>query len=163
MNRSRLRSFLLLGIVCLAGTGYLGTGWLSALGLDLECLAGGQEVRQERVRQAKLYHRGEVTASRIQAKRGVVEQLLHHELTLFEAAAWFRYFNENPPDCQDDYRKNWPGRSDGEKVCRQVINWVYTDLFHDVSPSRAEEEKDRLERILEEHLKEHQTVELLRP
>jgi hypothetical protein len=160
MNGSRLLSFLLLGVVALAASGYMEPRWLRALGIDLEGLTGGQEVRAERARQATLQRKSEITAYRIQAKRGVVEQLVRQELTLFEAAAWFRFFNENPADYQDDYRRAWPGRCDGEKVCRQVIHWVYTDLYGGPPSSRAEAEKDRLEQVLEDYLKEHRTVEL---
>jgi hypothetical protein len=162
MIGSRLVSALLLGIACLAGISYSRPEWWSALGFDRNSHLERDDCA-ERTRTQKLQRRGEVSARRIEVKRGIVDQMLRSELTLFEAAAWFRYLNENPADCQDDYRKAWPGRSDGEKLCRQVINWVYTELYHQISPSRAEEERDRLEQILDKHLAEHGTVELPRP
>ena len=54
------------------------------------------------------------------ARNQVVDRLLEGELTLIQAAAWFRYLNENPPRLASDYRGQWPGDSDGEKLCRVI-------------------------------------------
>jgi hypothetical protein len=85
---------------------------------------------------------------RIDWKNSVADRLVDGELTLAEAAAWFRYLNENPPHFQTEYRSVWPGDSDGEKLCRQVIGWVRARLY----PTRPASEIEVLTIRLEEQL-----------
>jgi hypothetical protein len=98
---------------------------------------------------------GQVVQDRIKGKIKVIDRLLAGELTLLEAAAWFRHLNDNPPEAPLDYRTHWPGGSDGEKLCRQVIYWVRMRR----SPE-AEGSAERLERELEELLAAGSEVEL---
>ncbi len=63
-------------------------------------------------------------ARRIRARISVAEQLLAGEMTLAEAAAAFRMLNTLPPKLAQEQWRALPGRSDGEKVCRQVILWA---------------------------------------
>jgi hypothetical protein len=64
---------------------------------------------------------------RIRARVVVVERLLERELSLVQAAARFRQLNDNVPEFQVILRR-WPGKSDGERLCRQVLGWVCTHL-----------------------------------
>ena len=66
----------------------------------------------------------EIVHERIKAKNRVVARLLAKEISLLEAAAWFRYLNDNPPERPCDFRRMMPGASDGEKACRQVVEWA---------------------------------------
>src|SRR3954454_3724791 len=64
-----------------------------------------------------------ILQNRIEARFAITDRLLAGEMTLPEAAAWFRYLNNSPPRFASPYHQ-WPGASEGEKLCRQVIHWV---------------------------------------
>jgi hypothetical protein len=75
-------------------------------------------------REARLERQLRVARRRSDAKDRVVRRLLAGWLTLPQAAALFGRLNERPEDCpgQDGYL--WPGASQEEKLCRQVIAWA---------------------------------------
>jgi hypothetical protein len=114
----------------------------------------GQESGETRRRDGEVYRR------RIVAKEGVIEALLEGRLTLLQAARWFQLLNEQPANCPDDYRDFFPGRSDGEKLCRQVLCWARPRL-EEGPPSRAQALMAQLEAELEEHLCAHDGTVLL--
>jgi hypothetical protein len=89
-----------------------------------------------------------VLQRRIDWKNAVADRLVDGELTLAEAAAWFGYLNDNPPQHPTNYRSVWPGDSDGEKLCRHVIAWVEARLY----PSRTPSEIDLIVNRLEEQM-----------
>ena len=64
--------------------------------------------------------------ARVEAKTAVIDRLLSGEVSLLEAAAWFRQLNDSPPEYPSDFRERCPGDGDGEKACRQVITWLET-------------------------------------
>src|SRR5260370_29933598 len=80
----------------------------------------------------------EVLRRRGLARERVVDRLLEGEMSLPQAAAWFRYLNDNPREYRLNYRELWPGNSDGEKLCRQVIQWVKNHLHHRGKESQTE-------------------------
>jgi hypothetical protein len=82
----------------------------------------------ERQRLERLEAQDGIAVRRMAVKNGVVRQLLAGELTLAEAAAWFKYLNEHPADCQDDYRARFPCPTAEESACRQVISWAHAEL-----------------------------------
>jgi hypothetical protein len=100
-----------------------------------------------------------VATQRINSKSRIVKQLIAGELTFLEAGAWFRYLNDNPPDCRMDFRKRWPGASDGEKACRQVISFVQADWGY-ASPSEKAALVAKLEDELKTRLAESGVIEL---
>jgi hypothetical protein len=59
------------------------------------------------------------------AKRQITWDLIDGRLTLFEAAALFRRWNEEYPRLPDP---STPGDSIEERLCRQVIEWVRLEL-----------------------------------
>jgi hypothetical protein len=94
-----------------------------------------------------------VIQARIEAKEAVADRLLAGELVLLEAAAWFRRLNDNPPEYRVDAHLCFPGNSDGEKLCRQVIEWARHPLKSLPPESRAEalgRLEDELGRLLAE-------------
>lgn len=101
-----------------------------------------------------------VVQQRMKAKTKVVERLVAGELTLVQAAAWFRQLNDTPWEHRCDYRRQWPGNSDGEKLCRQVIAWTRSDLQFRMPESQASALLCQLEGELEMILAERDTVEL---
>jgi hypothetical protein len=102
----------------------------------------------------------EIARRRIRAKNKVVKQLLAGEMSLAEAAAWFRFVNDNPPEFRCDFRSTMPGRCDGEKACRQVISWVEGELPNRMPLSQADLVLCRLQGELDALLARGDRVEL---
>lgn len=57
------------------------------------------------------------------AREVVIERLLAGESTLLEAAARFQQINNHPPALGAKVDL-FPGKSIGEKLCRQVLRWI---------------------------------------
>lgn len=152
-------------LLCVAGffvgVSFAEVDWMAPLRLDWR---QGVEVAQahqnESIRGEVIARQLAISRQRLKAKEEVVYRTVDGELTLFEAAAWFRFLNENPSDCQEAYRETCLGKSDEEKLCRQVISWVGESLRHRGLASRAEQETRRLEQILAQHLGKSGTVKL---
>jgi hypothetical protein len=125
-----------------------------------ETFEGRQQVLRETERAGRLERINRVTQQRLKAKQSLIRQLIDREITLFEAAAWFRWLNENPADYQDRYRETYPGLNDEEKACRQVIGWVQVELKARGFDSRGEQEQAQLEVLLSEHIARHGRVVL---
>jgi hypothetical protein len=141
--------------------------WLAELGLEGEGEGEGQAGgwglhHQESARATRLGRRMEVLHWRLKAKRQVVNQMMAGELTLFEAAAWFRFLNENPLDSPSMERSAFAGdaRDEDEVLCRQVINWVWAEVRDQASVNKANEEARRLEELLAVHRTQNGTVTL---
>jgi hypothetical protein len=95
---------------------------------------------------------------RLKAKTRAVEQLAAGEMTLFEAAAWFMHWNQNPPGFPLVHNRAFPGESPEEKVCRQVLSWAQAHMRRTMPPSQAEEAICRLEAELADHIATHGRV-----
>lgn len=94
-----------------------------------------------------------VALKRINARYRITDQLLAREITLFEAAAWFRFLNESPSNYPEQTWRLIPGATDEEKLCRQVILWMTNRLAGGRQPSAQAEEVIRaLEKNLADHL-----------
>jgi hypothetical protein len=137
--------FLLSG---LAAFSWSGPRRLSAWRVEWPRLSSAEEGERE----ANLAYRGEVVKRRLEAKRKIIRLLLEGRFTLFQAAALFGYLNDAPEDCPDLYRLRWPGRSDGEKLCRQVIGWVESDKARTAS-TELDLLREQLDNELEEHMR----------
>jgi hypothetical protein len=89
----------------------------------------GPTLRDEQRREEELVRKDEVVVRRVAAKRRVVDEVIGGRLTLLEAAAWFRHFNNaDGARVRDGDFRGPPGRSEGERLCRQVLSWVHSDL-----------------------------------
>jgi hypothetical protein len=113
-------------------------GWLLA--------APGEEIR--------------IADDRATRKTEVIDRLLAGELALLEAAAWFRHLNDNPPHCPCDFRRLHRGASDGEKACRQVLEWARCAAATRHTSGVAAKILARLERELEERAATDEPIEL---
>jgi hypothetical protein len=113
----------------------------------------------ERQRHQRLVAQDRVPRQRLAIKTAVVRQLIAGELTLPEAAAWFKYVNEQTRGCRDYFRERHPSLSAEEAACRQVIEWVHAEL-NNTAPARAEATVRGLEAELEGHLQCEGKVEL---
>jgi hypothetical protein len=147
----------------LAGAARLRPDWVSGLGLDGSAPPDvRRQMEAERQRAALLDRRTEVVRRRLDAKNEIVGQLVDGRLTLAEAAAWFKALNESPADCPAVPHGEFPGASEGERLCRQVMSWVRADLSRQ-SASQAEAMSVRLEEELRTLLGRDGTVHLPQP
>lgn len=99
-------------------------------------------------------------AKRMRSKAQVVWQLLDGDLSLFDAAAAFRFLNDYPTTLKDNSWHRLPGKSDGEKLCRQVISWAESHLLLKRGEAEVADLVSRWERELEEHIARNGTVDL---
>jgi hypothetical protein len=101
-----------------------------------------------------------VVCRRMRSKDAVAHKVLSGEMGLLEAATWFGYFNEMPPEQPDMRWRSFPGSCDSERLCRQVIRYVDTVAATSISPFQRDRRVSLLEEELAEHLARHGTVEL---
>jgi hypothetical protein len=134
--------------------------WAGALTATWAALAEARQINeQERQRYERLDGQGDIALRRMAAKQTVVRQLLAGELTLAEAAAWFKYLNEQPGGRPDHFRMCFPCPTAEESACRQVISWAQVELSA-TSPERAAAAVARLEAELQAQLECSGKVEL---
>jgi hypothetical protein len=135
----RLLGGLLVVVGLLAGVLSVRSDWLSATGVDFwnlpELYADLEQASRELV---ILEQRDKDVLSHMAAKRGVVRALRLGELSLFEAAARFGEINTQAPETMTFVRAMYPGDTDEERLCRQVLGWLEVDLWYgDDSNERA--------------------------
>jgi hypothetical protein len=150
-----LASVVLL-LTCLGG---VVSAWQSPGGVDwAECWRDYVETRR---REEQLDQQLRAIHARITAKGEAAWGLIEGRLTLLEAAARFREANEATGDRFGAYWR-WADRPEGERLCRQVIEWVDAELRTAGAPVGDRVLVGRLEAELAEHLGRYGTVELPR-
>jgi hypothetical protein len=123
-----------------------------ALGVEFRNLpALERQVEQGKCFAAELDERGRTIFRRLEDKRRVTLELLEGRLSLLQAAVRFRELNARPRQNPVDLRDLFPGRSDAERVCRQVISWVSGEEGG-IDPKRREVLQGALEKELEQLL-----------
>lgn len=118
--------------------------WFRGIGVDMATFG---RVKPQPLGLSEPDPSAEVVVRRFAAKARVVDQILARELDLFMAAALFRYLNQEPPECHLDH-PNLPGKTDEEKLCRQVIRWVSVHGREYMDARELEQRLDELEAIL---------------
>jgi len=98
---------------------------------------------------------------RIQEKERLAGELIDGRLTLFEAAARFRRLNAEPP-APPPLALSYPGDSEEERLCRQVIGWASRRLEKS-DPGRANDFAGACEEELRRHKERHGRVVLPDP
>jgi hypothetical protein len=97
---------------------------------------------------AELDARSAVVRRRIAAKKALVEELIAGRVGLAEVAAYFRALNADQPVYAAVILAHWPGDSDDEKYCRNVICHVESALVRDARRGpvvrRLTDELDRM-------------------
>lgn len=93
----------------------------------------------------------QATMERIGVKEKIVSMVAEDEMSLIEAAAWFRSLHENGGS-QLNALCRMPGQSEGEGWCREVIAYTENKVFYEKSPDRANALRQRLEAELQELL-----------
>jgi hypothetical protein len=138
---------LLAGLLLLAG----GLAGASLAHPDLSAALGWQAIPAASKQDPDI-EKGQIIVKRIMAKERVIVALVEGNLGLFEAAAWFRELNQWPPELADVHWQSLPGRSDGEKLCRQVLHWTRIRLEETVTASQAHARLEALEAELADHI-----------
>ncbi len=145
---------LLTGIVLLAcgvaSASSVPVPLLRAMGWEIEAKPTREPASQKAV----------VILQRLKAKDLLTRDLLNGERGLFEVAAWFQTLNASPSEYPDEHWRTQPGRSDGEKVCRQVIAWATAHMQQSHPHSYLEMRVHRLEEELRQHIASHGKVVL---
>jgi len=132
--------------------------WASKLGLDLWNLPQlERDIENQQRVAANLASQQQAINGRAAGKSRVTRELLDERLSLVQAAAWFRHLDDNMPGTAPDYL---PGKTEGERYCREVILWAQAES-RDWSTDRAAEVTCRLETELEDHLAAHKDVVVL--
>lgn len=107
----------------LVSVGTLAPQWLSGLGLDptgLFELLGTNE--RERLRHDDLVARDRHFLDNLEGKNRIIGDVINYKMTLREAAARFQSLNEACPDYDwDGFRRAFPGKTDEERHCNQVL------------------------------------------
>ena len=102
---------------------------------------------------------GKAIDARVDDRRAVMRELRQGRLSLVEAAAAFRDLNERPGTPRSPFRVLFPGATDEEKLCRQVISWARSE--RDDEPAYlAQARACRLEEELSAILKVYGSVRL---
>ncbi|HXG08327.1 MAG TPA: hypothetical protein VNK04_00910 [Gemmataceae bacterium] len=115
-------------------------GWSEALTVEID-RAGQERERQEQRRAEDALEK---------AKEEVAAALVAGRLTLWEAGARFAALDEQFPCVRGEgASRRFPGRSEEERRCREVIAYA-EELLAD-QPDQAEELVARLQLELEEH------------
>jgi hypothetical protein len=129
--------------------------WATAVGLDLWNLPQLERrlAEQER-RKEDLQTKSRVLNARIAAKEEVIYELLEERLTLLDAAGSFRRLDAETEVLAGRGSDMFPGKTEGERSCRQVIQWVRVQT-QEWEPDRAEKFLARLEAELDAHLASH--------
>jgi hypothetical protein len=105
----------------------------------------------------QLSHETQLVVERIHLKDAAVEKLLRGEMTLIEAAAWFRSLHDDTRTWRHPFYPR-PEHDDGESWCREVINWAETKMHAEHWASHADAMRQRLEAELQEQLECYGTV-----
>jgi glutathione S-transferase len=95
---------------------------------------------------------------RVREKERIGCAVIDGRLTLFEAAALFRRLNEAPPK-PAPLSASFPGDSEEERLCRQVIRWAWRRLS-ECYPGGAEALVAPYEEELRRHKERHGRVVL---
>jgi hypothetical protein len=144
----------------LIGKGYADPEWAGALAQAVQALPElVLQIAEQRRACAGHEDRTLACFRAAEAKEQTVRDLLARRLTLVEAADRFRQVNVGLSGSGNRFLGLFPGRTDEERLCRQVISWAYGELAQR-APDEAEMAAVLLELELQEHLDHHGMVGL---
>jgi hypothetical protein len=112
----------------------------------------------DEARQAADMARSEgVLLPRCEQRAKIATQVCEGQMNLFDAAAEFKRLNLLPSPSSYNPIGDFPGDSENERVCWQVISWVKSNTIQ-MPPSQRQAVLDRLTADLMEHLACNGTV-----
>jgi hypothetical protein len=152
-----LRGFIvftvLLTCISLSVDSLLEGGFLSDSFDDCISLLEAQSKGEQIIREAA------TTTRRLHAKAEIAEALQNGDMTLIDAAAYFRWLHEDPKTWHYPDRPR-PEPQDTEGWCREVIEWTARYLSFGPPPNQTDGLRPRLEAELQTQLGGHGTVTL---
>lgn len=151
----RLLSSLVVLIAGLVGPGSTLLGWWSAMLPTATRTSGVDDTQSIAIPPSRT---NQLLLQRISLKTEFLDQLAGGTLSLFEVAAWFRFLNQEPAALPDYGWRTFPGASDEEKVCRQVLHWHLARMSSRLLSSEAVAMHNCLEEELAKHLAQHGRV-----
>ena len=156
-----IRVFLA-GMLILAGLTVvvLRPDWLRPLGIEVATFTGAPDRAKKSYVLFGPSREFEVCRLRCAAKAQVVFRIVAGDLDLYEAAAQFRYLNHEPPNCRQLGYLRLPGKTDEEKLCREVILWVKAEYRQLATASEVELFVADLEAKLASRLRQCDRIEL---
>jgi hypothetical protein len=112
-------------LAALTGALCLFPGAAARLGLDFWTVPElGLDMRRGEADAADMDRQSEETVRRVTAKEEAVQEVLDGRLTLWQAAARFRDLDATAPaSARRQAARRFPGLSEDERSCRQVIAW----------------------------------------
>ncbi len=129
---------------------YADPAWAKAAGVDVWSIRElNDELASGTARRQELDIHDEVIQRRIALKEGIVGDLLAGRLSLAEATSQFAALNLPRADAMAVIRATYPGRTDEEKLARNVIEYARLRVDDKTPPgvmARLEAEFDRLAR-----------------
>jgi hypothetical protein len=142
------------GVLCVAGVSLMWAGCRSGAGGTLPPHGTAPEwpLSADPTIQEQLEARQQQLNWAISTRLAVTGEVGAGRLTLFEGASAFREIDRVKDRLGELVRRDLPGKTEGEQLCRRVISFVSDALSG--SPERAQV-VGRLENELEEHLRRH--------
>jgi hypothetical protein len=137
----------------LLGACALKPDWAARFGLDVWTLPEmGEQVEQGRDKEARIDELLQLVRAREGGRERVDDDLLGGRIGLLEAAARYHDLNASGPEDGRELLPCFPGDSDEERCCRQVIQRIGARLRRE-SPGEAQRVTDALEAELNDHLR----------
>jgi hypothetical protein len=147
-----LRLVVSAGAVALAvyGLNEVEADWHTEIGPALLSLVEiRSQIKQESQNARRIEEQDQILVSAMNAKEQIVVDLVADRLTLLEAAARFRELREGLPTCEMEmFRQAYPGNSDDERYCHQVIRAV--ESLRGRQPNEVTRAVARLKKELED-------------
>jgi chorismate mutase len=113
------------GLLILTGLGVAATGPDLVLGNPFtETREAQQNMRQAVEVSKELDERDQAVLRRMAERQQIAREVADGRLTLHQAAARFRLLNSEEAACRGGLAFAFPGRTEEERLCRQVIAWT---------------------------------------
>lgn len=139
--------FTALFLTCITLSG----DWLFEGGSLNDRLKDCMTLLEARSKNEQLEGEADSTFKRIEVKSRIAEALRKGEMTLIDAAAYFRALHDDPRSWRYPNRPR-PEQTDGEGWCRLVIEWTVRNSSNEQAPSQTEALHERLETELQKLL-----------
>jgi hypothetical protein len=123
--------------------------WAQSLGVDVwNVPALNQEIRGYADNSREIDEECEVILHRIAVKESIAADLIAHRITLAEATERFTILNESRPDYMLAIRSAHPGKTDQEKMARNVISFAQTQAVPADRPALTQRLEAELQQML---------------
>lgn len=136
----------------------LSVDWLLEVS-PLDSSGNGLSFLESQRKSERLARELQDTTERTRVKESVTESVLADEMTLVEAASWFRSLYRDPCGWHNPNRP-CPEYEDAEAWCREVMEWLESKVLHEHSPSQAEAMHQRWENELRKQRERSEGLQL---